>query len=360
MHYPDESYVRLYTRKTLTSRMLRWEGRAVMHAMLGGEEFDRAGVFAYVDDPAECIALVTELPVEVVRIGLERLLATKTWQLTDAAIVWPNYVEAQTCPKSDKARQAECRKRRNDEARRPEPTLVSRPEPPPRHAPSRAVTPPHAPSHDVTPNQGQSQPDLIPSDPDRARAQEREILPRLGSDPPPSSATRGRRWASFPEGWRDWSLATTAAAVALGLTPQDLAGHVDYWTPRDFPGGAITDLDFELRRGLDGIAERKRKAERKRNGESNAPPGAPPATVDPYAWAPIAAHRTFAKAHRLDLARAADAFRAARVPDELGTLKANDAFMRRLEWWAENGGEFPATGKLPRRESTAPRKAVGQ
>lgn len=378
MHYPDESYVRLYTRKTLTNRMLRWEGRMVLQAMLGGEEFDRAGVFEYVGDPAECIATVTEIPLELVRVGLDRLLVTKTWTLTESAVVWPAYVEAQTCAKSDRSRQSESRKWRaataarggkrrgavDDEATRTEPTLVSRPEPPalpeppPCHAPSHPVTPSHAPSHDVTPSLDLDRSNPI-SDPDRASTQEREILPPIAEpaerEPPPSSATRGqRRWASFPEGWRDWSLATTAAAVALGLTKKDLAGHVDYWTPRAFPGGAVSDLDFELRRGLEGIAERKRAA------SSSAPPGAPPAS-DPYRWAPIAKHRAFARERRLDLARAVDAYHAANAPERLGTLKANDDFMRRLEWWADNGGEFRAVGALPRRESSAPdaRKAVG-
>ena len=179
--------------------MLGWDGRAVMQGMLGGEEFDRAGVFEYVGDPAECIALVTEIPIELVRAGLQKLLATKTWVLTDSAIVWPHYVEAQTCPKSDKGRQAECRKRRNDAARSPEQTssseqtLRSRPEPPPRHEPSRAVTPCHEPSRSVTPNQGLSQPDPSLSDPDRACAQEIDISPKAPSEPPPSS---GERWGS--------------------------------------------------------------------------------------------------------------------------------------------------------------------
>jgi hypothetical protein len=101
-----------------------------------------------------------------------------------------------------------------------------------------------------------------------------------------------------------------------------------------------------LQRSLEGIAERKRRG--------SAPPQAPPAP-DPYAWAPTAAHRAFANARVLRLRVAADAYRAARMPDDLGTLRANEDFMRRLHWWADNGGEFPATGKLPR----PAREAVG-
>lgn len=352
MHFPDESYVRLYTRKTLTNRMLKWEGRAVEQAMLGGEEFDRAGVFEYVGDPAECIATVTEIPVEIVRIGLERLLKTKTWTLTETAVVWPRYVEAQTCAKSDKTRQSDCRKRRavsaargNDGAKRPEPELVS-----------RAVTPSHEPSRNVTPSLADpNQTDPISSDPDRASAQERESLPEPAAEPgpAPSSGTRGGvKHLRFPVGWR-WSLKTTAEAVALGLTAADLQGHVDYWTLRSF-AVPVDDLDGEgldgeLRRSLAGIAERKRKA------ESSAPSaGTSPPAGNPYAWAPNAEHRAFAKARGLDLGRAVDAYRAAKMPELLpSSFRADEDFMRRLHWWADNGGDFPATGKRPRREREA-------
>jgi hypothetical protein len=182
---------------------------------------------------------------------------------------------------------------------------------------------------------------------ERASARESE-----GQEPEPAASTRsGKRWKCFPPDWRGWSLETLAEADARGLTTADLAGHVKYWTVRDFTGGAVTDLDGELRRSLEGIAERKRKPE-----SVAGPPAA-----DPYAWAPTAEHRDFAKERRLPLRRAADAYRAARMPDKAGsTLRANEDFMRRLRWWADNGGEFPATGKLPRVEASGEaRKAVG-
>lgn len=344
MHYPDESYVRLFTRKTLTNRMLKWEGRAVMYAMLGGEEFDRAGVFEYVGDPAECIATVTELPLDLVRIGLERLLATKTWTLTDSAVVWPSYVEAQTCPKSDKSRQSESRKWRAAKAVQGG-TGASRPGSEP---PSRAVTSRHEPSHGVTPNQGLSQTDPISSEPDRASAQERELCEVESEPEPRPPATREHE--RFPIGWK-WSLKTTAAAVARGLTADDLQGHVDYYTTRSFPGGKVNDLDgegldLELRRSLPGIAERKKKA------SGSAPPAAAE-PVDRYAWAPTDEHRKFAKEHALDLRHAVAAYRASKVAETIGTFRAHDDFMRRLRWWAEHGGEFPI-GKLARTS-----KAVG-
>jgi hypothetical protein len=148
MNYEDEPYVRMYTRKTLTSRLLGWEGRAVQQAMLNGE-FDAAGIFAIEGDAAECISVVTELPLEIVRVGLDRLVKTKTWVVTGKTITWPTYEEAQNCMRSDRLRQRASRKARAERSvtdvtpsRQPVTDVTSG------HAESRAVTlPPSAPSH---------------------------------------------------------------------------------------------------------------------------------------------------------------------------------------------------------------------
>lgn len=74
----------------------------------------------------------------------------------------------------------------------------------------------------------------------------------------------GSRWSSYPKGWH-WSRATEAAAMTIGLSPEDLQEHVDFWTLRDFPGGPVRDLDGELTRSLGGIRKRveiKRAKER--------------------------------------------------------------------------------------------------
>lgn len=110
MDFSDEPYVRKYTRKTLTSRLLGWEGRAVMDAMLG--EFDAAGIFAIRGDAALCVSAVTEIPIEIVRAGLARLVETETWVVTARAITWPTFEEAQNCMRSDRLRQRESRRAR--------------------------------------------------------------------------------------------------------------------------------------------------------------------------------------------------------------------------------------------------------
>jgi hypothetical protein len=108
--FSDEPYVRKYTRKTVTSRLLGWEGRAVMDAMLG--EFDAAGVFDFRGDVVRSICAVTDIPEPFARVGLERLTDTETWLIKGHKIVWPTYEEAQNCNRSDRVRQRASRKER--------------------------------------------------------------------------------------------------------------------------------------------------------------------------------------------------------------------------------------------------------
>lgn len=154
-----------------------------------------------------------------------------------------------------------------------------------------------------------------------------------------------RRWKHFPKGWREWSSETTTEAARHGLTAADLAGHVQYWTVRDFPGGSVNDLDGELMRSIPGIAERKRGGQGSR--------GEPAASVNPYGWAPTQEHREFHKKAALPpLQLAVDAYRAGGLPEKLSTLPAHDDFMRRLKHWHESG-EFVPTGPLKRAKGAA-------
>jgi len=110
MNFEDEPYARLYIRRTLTNKRLRWEGRAVLHEML--YVFDRAGVFEFTGELSDAIELMCELPAKVVKVGLQRLLESETWVVCGRFLVWPNYLEAQTCSRSDAARQKDSRDRR--------------------------------------------------------------------------------------------------------------------------------------------------------------------------------------------------------------------------------------------------------
>lgn len=174
MNFEDEPYVRIYQRDTKTWLRWRWEGQTVF--ALTSRKLDRAGMLDDVTDPVADVALITGLPEEVVRIGLERVLATGTFELRGGRLIAPRYVEAQTAIKSDKLRSAELRKRRRDWARAgtdddevvpPEDsvtratesgssvTLASQPVmpvTPPVSEPSRGTTTHHGPSRGVTPS----------------------------------------------------------------------------------------------------------------------------------------------------------------------------------------------------------------
>jgi hypothetical protein len=198
-----------------------------------------------------------------------------------------------------------------------------------------------------------TQPTLFCPDPESAREEvEREPEPERATPPPPPSATRTIGgvpvWSEYPKGWR-WSPATAAAAAAKGVTAAELQEQVNWRTlhPWSVP---TNDLDGELVHSLEGIIARRSKGAR---GGVGPPPS------DPYAWAPIAEHRAFATSKGLDLAVAADAYRAAKRPDDLGTLRANEDFMRRLKCWAATGGDFIPMGPLRRTQGGAPEPARG-
>lgn len=114
MNFADEDYVRYYTRETVSWRALGWEGQTVLALMLHGK-FDRSGVFECDGHtPSHAVTLVTGLPAEVVEVGLKRLLEAGTWVHNDGRLVWPNYIEGQTCRRTDRARQEESRRNRRD------------------------------------------------------------------------------------------------------------------------------------------------------------------------------------------------------------------------------------------------------
>ena len=119
MNYEDEEYVRYYTRETVGWKALGWEGQAVLALMLHGK-FDRSGVFdCDGHDPSHAVTLVTGAPIEVTAVGLKRLTDCGAWVIVGGRIVWPKYVHAQSCRRTDKARQRESRDKRRVDALNP-------------------------------------------------------------------------------------------------------------------------------------------------------------------------------------------------------------------------------------------------
>jgi hypothetical protein len=111
MNFEDESYVRLYKRKTLTSKLLGWEGRTVLwHLML---EVDRAGVLDLDGhDAIDAVAAMTDCPIDVVRVGMPRLIEREVVKVLSGALLIPKFIEAQETRQSDAQRQRDSRERR--------------------------------------------------------------------------------------------------------------------------------------------------------------------------------------------------------------------------------------------------------
>ena len=153
LNFEDEPYVRVYSRKTLTFKRLGWEGRTVLwHLML---EADRSGVIDVgLGDAIEAVADIIELPVEVVRVGLERLASHGVTERHEASLVITNFIEAQEAKRPDRVRAKEYRQRHRAEKRKTTPpnnpdeyaeTVT------PRHAPSQTVTDRHSPIAPIAP-----------------------------------------------------------------------------------------------------------------------------------------------------------------------------------------------------------------
>jgi hypothetical protein len=116
LNFEDERYVRVYTRDTSTWQFLRWEGQAVFTLLL--RKVDRVGVFDLCGaDPVEAVAAMLNMPEEVARAGVERLLKYGVLERGPDCLVVAKFIEAQESSMSPTARQKESRLRRRDQIR---------------------------------------------------------------------------------------------------------------------------------------------------------------------------------------------------------------------------------------------------
>jgi hypothetical protein len=233
VNFEDEPYVRKYTRKTVTNRLLGWEGRAVLDAMLG--EFDPAGIFAIRGDVARCISAVTEIPLEVVQAALARLIETETWVVTAREIVWPTYEEAQNCCRSDRVRQRESRRARaaalSVTARTPAVTNVTT-----GHKPAPAVT-------NVTKCHSPSLPSFPPPSHPSSR-RDPPIGPPGDVTPPAPKSERKKRSTALPEDLApNASVMTLARELAVALETE-LPAFIDHHRAK---GSVFSDWQAALR-----------------------------------------------------------------------------------------------------------------
>lgn len=113
MDWPNERYVRLYTRDTMTWLRLRFEGQALFCLLL--RRCDRAGIIDIGEaEPWEAAQVHCQCSEEFARVGMQRLLDCKVFEHVNGALVLPNFVEAQEASMSQTMRQKEHRLKRRD------------------------------------------------------------------------------------------------------------------------------------------------------------------------------------------------------------------------------------------------------
>jgi hypothetical protein len=111
MDWSNESYVRLYVRDTTSWMRLGWDGQCCLMALL--RKADRAGAIDLDDlEPWEAVMLQTGAPEGPARTGTAALIRVGVLEVRGKILVFPNYIEAQECSKSDRLRQQESRARR--------------------------------------------------------------------------------------------------------------------------------------------------------------------------------------------------------------------------------------------------------
>lgn len=111
MRWEDERYVRLYTRDTITWKMLPWQGKALLPLLM--RKVDRAGLIDVGEHGPDGLAALVELPVEVVNEGLAALIKCKTahWTGGGAVLFLPSFLEAQEAHQTDAQRKRDQRER---------------------------------------------------------------------------------------------------------------------------------------------------------------------------------------------------------------------------------------------------------
>lgn len=228
MNFEDERYVRVYTRKTVTTKLLGWEGRACLHALL--LEVDRAGVLDLEGmDPAEALTALADIPIEVTRVGMPRVIERGVAVVENGRLHLPRFMEAQEARQSDAQRQRESRARRAAELRSSEGAARSMAQPVTNcdHMKSQNVTDCHDQSHEVTSGHSvlssavlsTKQPSVV-SAPDK-----------------PATPKPKRRWTKVPADWQPKQEHHTLAAelgVSLGSELPKFRDH-EYHKPKSDP-----------------------------------------------------------------------------------------------------------------------------
>lgn len=114
MNFEDENYVRLYVRKTITWKLIEWQGRCLLPLLL--KEVDRSGCLDLEGFGAEGVAALVDVPIEVVKPGLDKLIEWGVVEMRGNTLVLPRFLAAHASRQSDKLRAANSRAKRRDSA----------------------------------------------------------------------------------------------------------------------------------------------------------------------------------------------------------------------------------------------------
>ena len=171
MNFDDERFVKIFTRDTVTWKLLGWEGRCVLLMLL--RKVDRAGCVD-LGSGIEGLALLLDLPEDVTERGFAACLRRSCVTQRDQIAVVPNFVRAQDSRQTDRVRQAESRARRRDSGLVSQNVTDTNEQVTKRDEVSQPVTRSHTESHDVTPRLEQtrldqnkySHVDSVPSQPE--------------------------------------------------------------------------------------------------------------------------------------------------------------------------------------------------
>lgn len=200
MDWGNERYVRLYTRDTVTWKLLCWEAKALLPLLL--RKVDRAGVLDVGADGLLGVVAVVEMPEDMVSRGIDDLIRRGVVTNRDTLYVIPNFLEAQECPQTDRQRQRKAREMRRAGAvvTNRDASVTER---------DNTVTRGHAASHGVTPS--------LPSLADPSQANSRASRKRAAVDRTPDG------FAEFNKCWQDAYVAHTGSRPTFGAKQGRLA-----------------------------------------------------------------------------------------------------------------------------------------
>lgn len=166
MDFAAERYVRLYVRDTATWSLMCWQARCVFPLLM--RKVDGAGVLDLPPgrDAVEVVSKVLDMPEDVVRPALDDLDGAGVVEVGNALVI-VNFVEAQRCTSTDKARKAAQRERDRALSKRKNNGVTSG------HAVSRDVTP--CPTEPIRTDPNRSEPKDIPASSDAASAEQPKV-----------------------------------------------------------------------------------------------------------------------------------------------------------------------------------------